>query len=568
MEDSADVGNYDKALAALRASRSDLIPYRGNGGSLAETVEETTRLQQELEELTAREAQLQRQLETAEQAMRDTQAIKQRLIQLAEELEAASRQETVSVLQQQYQQLQLRHQKVSERLAFYRKAYPHGLPEESQLRRAELAAQQLAEAGAAAAEYPAQVQLEQCRQRYEEYTRLQRELLLLQQRMEENRQHGRPVPLVMVWMLSALSFPAGVAFLLFQKMPYAFHALGVGAAALVTGILLLCLRNRKKRGRLVLQKQADGLKRTAEQCQTEIAAFLTPFYPDAQPHDYGTILAQLQQRILQKNFYEASARKEVTAFLERFGYSQMQNVQTCLQQLREDIRGMQTAQTLLRELEDQLAAMEAAYAEELFAEPVCGMNLQQLHEEEQRLRAAQKEAMSRLLQAQQRVQLLRGQIVRIPQIRERLELCRQKLEKDRSDAQTLDRTIEFLQQARENLSTAYMGTIRSRFGHYLTLLGCGEEKFFVDSDLQIQLQRQGQARDLAYFSAGQTDLVMLCMRLSLVDALFGNREIFIILDDPFVNLDDQRMEQARFLLKKLACEKQILYFTCHSGRTV
>ena len=61
---------------------------------------------------------------------------------------------------------------------------------------------------------------------------------------------------------------------------------------------------------------------------------------------------------------------------------------------------------------------------------------------------------------------------------------------------------------------------------------------------------------------------MLCMRLSLVDALFRNQKMFVVLDDPFVNLDDKHMAQARELLHALESERQILYLTCHSGRTV
>ena len=61
---------------------------------------------------------------------------------------------------------------------------------------------------------------------------------------------------------------------------------------------------------------------------------------------------------------------------------------------------------------------------------------------------------------------------------------------------------------------------------------------------------------------------MLCMRLALVDALFQNQKMFVILDDPFVNLDDAHTTQARALLRKLAQQRQILYLTCHSSRSV
>ena len=48
VEDSADVGNYDKALAALREKRSAYVPYRGTGGIVAETAAQITQLQLQL----------------------------------------------------------------------------------------------------------------------------------------------------------------------------------------------------------------------------------------------------------------------------------------------------------------------------------------------------------------------------------------------------------------------------------------------------------------------------------------------------------------------------------------
>ena len=95
-----------------------------------------------------------------------------------------------------------------------------------------------------------------------------------------------------------------------------------------------------------------------------------------------------------------------------------------------------------------------------------------------------------------------------------------------------------------------------------------EEKVLITGDLDVQLERQGQARELGYFSAGQTDAVMLCMRLALVDALFAGEKPFVILDDPFVNLDDEHTAQALELLQTLAQERQIIYLVCNSSRTI
>ena len=85
-------------------------------------------------------------------------------------------------------------------------------------------------------------------------------------------------------------------------------------------------------------------------------------------------------------------------------------------------------------------------------------------------------------------------------------------------------------------------------------------------ELEVKLERNGESRDLAAFSAGQTDLVMLCMRLSLVDALFRGAKPFVLLDDPFINLDDRHTQEALRLLHDLAKDRQIIYLTCKSSR--
>ena len=55
--------------------------------------------------------------------------------------------------------------------------------------------------------------------------------------------------------------------------------------------------------------------------------------------------------------------------------------------------------------------------------------------------------------------------------------------------------------------------------------------------------------------------------LALVDAMYQAEKPFLILDDPFVNLDDGHTKQALELLAELAQNRQILYLTCSTSRT-
>ena len=41
----------------------------------------------------------------------------------------------------------------------------------------------------------------------------------------------------------------------------------------------------------------------------------------------------------------------------------------------------------------------------------------------------------------------------------------------------------------------------------------------------------------------------------------------IILDDPFTNFDEDKIDMALGLIEELSKEKQILYFTCHESRS-
>jgi uncharacterized protein YhaN len=62
-------------------------------------------------------------------------------------------------------------------------------------------------------------------------------------------------------------------------------------------------------------------------------------------------------------------------------------------------------------------------------------------------------------------------------------------------------------------------------------------------------------------SQGTLDLVYLTARLGLVRLVTGDRRPPLVLDDPFVTLDDTRASRALALLKSVAADFQIIYLT-------
>ena len=81
-----------------------------------------------------------------------------------------------------------------------------------------------------------------------------------------------------------------------------------------------------------------------------------------------------------------------------------------------------------------------------------------------------------------------------------------------------------------------------------------------------EISSVGSLRKVGCYSAGVSDCIMLCMRLSLVDALFETKSPFLILDDPFVNLDDRHTMRALRILNTISESRQVIYLTCNSSR--
>ena len=98
------------------------------------------------------------------------------------------------------------------------------------------------------------------------------------------------------------------------------------------------------------------------------------------------------------------------------------------------------------------------------------------------------------------------------------------------------------------------------------LFGDSFHSLLVDQDLHVQIDEQGSNRKVDYFSTGTIDCIMLCMRLALMDVLFKHEKPFLLLDDPFVNLDDIHTKRVLKMLDTIAKEKQVIYMVCHSSR--
>lgn len=133
----------------------------------------------------------------------------------------------------------------------------------------------------------------------------------------------------------------------------------------------------------------------------------------------------------------------------------------------------------------------------------------------------------------------------------------------------LTATIQYLQQAEENLKNRYLQPLRSKLNTYniQQILGITIQ---LNSDLNLTFESNGERHSNKHLSTGQRTLCLFILRLALIDCLFPqeNDKPLLILDDPFVNLDANYMENCTKILHEIAKNRQIIYFCCHASRKI
>lgn len=141
------------------------------------------------------------------------------------------------------------------------------------------------------------------------------------------------------------------------------------------------------------------------------------------------------------------------------------------------------------------------------------------------------------------------------------------MEKLRHRYDIIEKTSSYLERAKAGFTGRYMDPVKAAFDKYYDMMADGDDREYeLDADLNISVREQGALRDTDLLSEGYRDLVGLCRRMAMTDAMYGKEKPFLIFDDPFVNLDDGKLEGALSFLEKIAADYQVIYFTCSRSR--
>lgn len=409
---------------------------------------------------------------------------------------------------------------------------------------------------------------------------------------------GGILPLIVcgIFIIAGLALAAG-GFFLFS---YPLLQIAGGVVALIAGILLVLslVKDNKVKSRKEafeeeqqkyakpvedLQERMTSLKQSVDQRMGEVLKYLENFHIFCAPDNIQMKLYELKNLLQQYHRYEAvlekiaiaqeqmeAAKRVLKEFARTYQFhfendirEELAELQTKATEYRLSIRNYELSKKKVEEF------LEKNDPNQLKEVGTCPYSLDELntmiHDIDQKVEEIRRE----IEQVNSQLEDLHKQLEQKEDLEQELEANYQLQEKETVKYELLRLTTEFLQSSKEQFTARYMAPISQGFQKYYELLtNQMDMEWQVDANIEVKVKEHGQLREAKYMSAGYKDLLGICMRLALVDAMYKEEKPFLLLDDPFVNLDDSKLRQGKMLLQRLAEEYQTIYFTCHESRSV
>ena len=379
--------------------------------------------------------------------------------------------------------------------------------------------------------------------------------------------------------LVILCIGIGLFAVLHNKLPFII--------GLVLAVILLAVWFAKKGGNThsAYDAQLEELQKQAEQLSDELSGFADRYGIQQGREGISSVLKLSDAGREYAEFKDEINRRNMNAGGYRDRASELNSrIKDGLGPFcQEHLRDYSKLIMIIKEESSRFSAASEAYAlasdeaesfykekdiEQCEADLAGTVPLEQLRGREAALLRERETATGRIAAENRDIELLNEAIEQLPDKLSRQEALTESLGEYRHSLDIIQKTRQYLEDAQVSLSSRYMDEMRKYFSKYLRLFTGSGEGYELDSSMDVKVDSSGMLRSYDYLSRGFKDLINLCTRFALADALFSEEERpFFILDDPFVNLDEKKLTAALALLNKVADSHQIIYFSCHRSRT-
>ena len=333
------------------------------------------------------------------------------------------------------------------------------------------------------------------------------------------------------------------------------------------------------------QKAADSTKTTEfDTLKQSITAFLSGygiFSSEARFADdlyalKSKVSAFLSLREKRDNYEKADSEYkkhhgELVQFLEKHGYEPEQDIYAQLSDIRDvadrylnAVKVRQKALSDLQQFEsdnDVTVLSEAEIDENLPSLEAINEKVLQLTEDMDKVQNTIRSYNKTLEDLQEKYDEWEESRIRVDELKEL-----QTVEQKKYDHVRMAKTK--LALAKEAMTAKYADPILQAFSKYYEMIsGDTADSFHVDANTTVTVDELGKQRGVNTLSSGYKDLIGICLRIALVDAMYQAELPVLIMDDPFTNLDDAKILAGKEFLEAVAEKYQIIYFTCSRSRS-
>jgi len=265
----------------------------------------------------------------------------------------------------------------------------------------------------------------------------------------------------------------------------------------------------------------------------------------------------------------AKVMQSICAFLKKYHYFPENDLRKQIVRIKEDIDSYMDCQRWSREASETLEAFEKANVSvlERKVQKEGYPSLEELNQKIQNLTGDMEKCHAAIISYNRRLEDLQEQYDEWEESKLYLEELKELQSTEKKKYELLMKTRTYLALAKESITAKYAAPIFQNFSRYFEYItGNSAEKYRMDANTTLTVEEKGKQREINTLSTGYRDLVGICLRVALVDAMYTKETPILMMDDPFTNLDDKKMAAALDFLQEISKKYQIIYFTCSKGR--
>lgn len=611
LESSDDMGDLDDAIARIEEYSKRFKHYRGEGGLIGETAARLAKTVEEIEKCKQAESEAVAARASLERVVIETKKCETEIAELGKVIETARAARVKNSQYETYRSYLDDTARAEARLQKFEASLGGNVPNEDDIKEMSACVLKIAEVTAAANEVSndslaiarmkekfggeplAEEMLDGLSEKNKQLKETEAKLAEVPDLPKPNEPLIQKTGSVKAAFFVCLAFLLTGGILFFIKLIPAIALVSVGTlGSIVFAVLTISASGHNKRVTreyaTAIDAYNDSVTRIAElsaeseTIRSELEAVLGKYYPGC-PGGIDSIILRLYadsesyRRLIEADS-ERAARvekkreelkelsKKADELFSKFGTTTDIGYAEALQKVTDTTRAIAATKEDI-EARKRLA-IKYAEDKELTGEPV---HVSDVSVEESRVRSLRWRANELRSQSgglMKQVEVLEGRAEALTELLERAAELRAKIADYEEKRATAERAKEFLTMASDRLSSKYLRKMEEGFSEFYSQVEGDGKSADIDTGLGVSFRDGGDNRDPSWYSEGIRSIISVCMRIALTDALFEGEKPFLILDDPFSELDPLRLQKATDLIKRLGEGRQIVYFTCHESREV